>query len=359
MTRVRTFALVGLAGFVVQLGVLWTLTARGWPVPAATLVAVESAVLHNFFWHQRWTWRDRAGASIGARLSRFHAATGLTSIAVNVTLTWALVRFLALPPIAANAAAVAAASLVNFLLADRWVFRGAAAGCAACLLVAAPASAQPTARADTGWLQYLREVEPELQSTVSPCEPNREPEGSTVDVPDGAIHRWTGCTVVHQTTVGALVQRLLDSGTPPPQSDVVAARLLAREPDGVRVYLRLVRRTLISVTYDTEHEMRFERASPRLARSRSVATRIAQAGGSDHGFLWRLQSYWTYVQVGNDVHVTLVSLSLSRTVPWAVRPLAGPIATRVGRESVTRTLTALRTFLEPADGNERVTAAAP
>ncbi len=25
----------------------------------ATALAVEMAVLHNFFWHRRWTWADR------------------------------------------------------------------------------------------------------------------------------------------------------------------------------------------------------------------------------------------------------------------------------------------------------------
>jgi hypothetical protein len=40
--------------------------------------------------------------------------------------------------------------------------------------------------------------------------------------------------------------------------------------------------------------------------------------------------YWRYRQVGNDVQVDLLSLSLSRDIPWVVKPIAGPIITTLG-----------------------------
>ncbi|HZA35631.1 MAG TPA: GtrA family protein, partial [Vicinamibacterales bacterium] len=56
-----SFAGVGLMGFGVQVAVLGLLTAgAGLATAAATAIAVEAAVLHNFVWHERWTWRDRA-----------------------------------------------------------------------------------------------------------------------------------------------------------------------------------------------------------------------------------------------------------------------------------------------------------
>jgi putative flippase GtrA len=127
MTRRATaFVVVGAVGFAVQLTALFGFTRIGWPVAVATAVAVELAVLHNFCWHQRWTWRDRPEESAWRRLLRFHAATGVVSLVANVMLTWILVRFLHLPILAANALSVAAASAGNYLAADRWVFRRAA-----------------------------------------------------------------------------------------------------------------------------------------------------------------------------------------------------------------------------------------
>ncbi|HEY7171977.1 MAG TPA: GtrA family protein [Vicinamibacterales bacterium] len=122
--RVTAFAVVGALGFAVQLSLVAALTAlAGWPVTAATAFAVEAAVLHNFCWHWRWTWRDRTGrrAAVAAQLLRFHLANGLASLVGNVLLSIALTRA-GLNPVLANVGAVAAMSAANYALADRWVF---------------------------------------------------------------------------------------------------------------------------------------------------------------------------------------------------------------------------------------------
>ena len=93
----------------------------------------------------------------------------------------------------------------------------------------------------------------------------------------------------------------------------------------MRVYLKLVRHVIVTVTYNSEHDVQYMRRSSMFATSRSVATTIVETGGADRGFLWRLNSYWRYRQVGNDVQVDVLSLSLSRDIPWVVKPIAGPI----------------------------------
>jgi len=95
--------------------------------------------------------------------------------------------------------------------------------------------------------------------------------------------------------------------------------------------------------------MRFRRETPTVATARSVATRIAEIGGTDHGFLWRLNSYWRYEQVAGGVLVYLRSLTLSRDVPALVRPIAAPLVNRIARESVLRTLVALQRFVNAED----------
>jgi len=109
--------------------------------------------------------------------------------------------------------------------------------------------------------------------------------------------------------------------------------------------MKLTRHVLITATYDTEHDVRYERLSPELATSRSVSTRIQEIGGDDRGFMWRLNSYWRYQQAGHDVRIDVHSLTLSRRVPWALRPFAMPIVERIGRESMRSTLTAIARFL--------------
>jgi putative flippase GtrA len=124
MTRPAAFVTVGLLGFGLQITALAALTSLArWHWLPATLAAVELAIVHNFLWHERWTWSDRAprGAML-SRFLRFTAANGVTSLAGNAALMALLAGLAGFPPVAANGLAVATIAAVNFALADRWVF---------------------------------------------------------------------------------------------------------------------------------------------------------------------------------------------------------------------------------------------
>jgi putative flippase GtrA len=123
--RLARFAVVGALGIVVQVATLALLVRLGSQYLVATALAVEAAVLHNFAWHHRYTWRDRGsmGAKqIGVRMARFHLSNGLISIAGSLLLMRWLVGELGMGVIVANLVTIAACSLANFLASDRWVF---------------------------------------------------------------------------------------------------------------------------------------------------------------------------------------------------------------------------------------------
>jgi putative flippase GtrA len=125
MVRFLRFNGVGVMGFALQLGALALLLGLGVHYLLATALAVEFAILHNFAWHERWTWRDRPAGDGGRlqRLWRFHAANGLVSLAGNLVLMRLLVGLCAMPPVPANLLSVLACALVNFTASDRFVFR--------------------------------------------------------------------------------------------------------------------------------------------------------------------------------------------------------------------------------------------
>jgi hypothetical protein len=280
------------------------------------------------------------------RFLRYQLTTGLTSIAGNGLCTVLFVERAGMPVLAANLAAVAAMSIANFLLSDRWVFARAVGVAAAIAAVSAPAAAFAQARPDTlaAWDGYVRSTEARIEQLRGVSMDAGEPTGRAIPVARGTIHHWKGATIIRGTTVDAVVNALR-SAPPPPREDVVESRVISRSNDSQRVYLRLVRRTLMTVTYDTEHLVTFRRVEPSLAMSRSVSTRIAETDGGDRGFLWRLNAYWRYVQVGNDVQVELESLSLSRDIPTVLKPVAGRVVNRIARESVSKALDALRLLL--------------
>jgi dolichol-phosphate mannosyltransferase len=125
LQRSAKFALVGALGIIVQLLVLELLTTMGCHYLWATGLAVEAAVLHNFMWHQRFTWKDRDAAGwseSSARLLRFHLSNGAISICGSLVLMRWLVGQLGMGVLVANLITVAACAVGNFLASDRWVF---------------------------------------------------------------------------------------------------------------------------------------------------------------------------------------------------------------------------------------------
>ncbi|HWY21081.1 MAG TPA: GtrA family protein [Candidatus Acidoferrum sp.] len=121
------FNAVGAIGIGVQLSVLIALKS-GFHLNylLATALAVEGAVLHNFLWHERYTWADRVQPSWRdslPRLLRFNLITGAVSIAGNLALMKVMVGLGQVNYLVANGIAIAVCSLVNFLVSDEWVFR--------------------------------------------------------------------------------------------------------------------------------------------------------------------------------------------------------------------------------------------
>ncbi len=117
------FNAVGALGMAVQLAVLFVLNRATSHYLVATAVAVEVTLLHNFAWHVRYTWRDRAQEGrLWSQCARFHLSNGAVSMAGNLALMPLLVDDARMPVIAANAVAVLVCSAVNFLLGDGWVF---------------------------------------------------------------------------------------------------------------------------------------------------------------------------------------------------------------------------------------------
>ena len=120
--RVVKFSLIGAIGIVVQVAVLAALTHLHLQYLVATSCAVEAAVLHNFCWHQRFTWRDRRLRSAWTRLARFHLSNAAISLLGNVAIMRVLVGVLNMRPITANLLAIATCSSVNYVASDCWVF---------------------------------------------------------------------------------------------------------------------------------------------------------------------------------------------------------------------------------------------
>lgn len=126
LLRWLKFNLVGGIGIAVQFAALFVLKGIfHFNYLAATAVAVEAAVVHNFVWHEQFTWSDRVQASWRRslpRFARFNLTTGAVSILGNLALMKVMVGYGAMNYLLANALAIALCSLANFLVSEQWVF---------------------------------------------------------------------------------------------------------------------------------------------------------------------------------------------------------------------------------------------
>ena len=126
------FNVVGGMGIGVQFAALFLVkSVMHFNYLAATAIAVEAAVVHNFVWHEQFTWADRTktGDSFEARwrrslprLVRFNLTNGGVSILGNLALMKVMVGEGHMNYLLANGIAITLCSLANFLVSETWVF---------------------------------------------------------------------------------------------------------------------------------------------------------------------------------------------------------------------------------------------
>ena len=188
----------------------------------------------------------------------------------------------------------------------------------------------------------------------------RDGQGERIDVPKGRIHHWRGAVLVPNADLDQVVDGL--QFTIPPkelQSDVIESSVLWREGDRLGSFLKLHRTAVVTMHYNTEHEVEYFRPGGGRAWSASRSTRIAELEdvgnpaerekpeGDDSGYLWRLNIYWRYQQVDAGVLMEYEILTLSRSVPLLLRWMVAPIINRESRRAQTDMLRAMQTKLNP------------
>jgi len=181
-----------------------------------------------------------------------------------------------------------------------------------------------------------------------------------VDVPNGLIHDWIGAALIPGTTIEdtlALIQDY-DNHKNIYKPEVIASKLISHHGNDFQIYLRLLKKKIITVVLDTDHEVHYRSLDRSRWVCRSYTTRIGEvqdAGSSKetvlppdtgYGFLWRLYSYWRFQERDGDVHCECRAISLTRDVPtglgWAIKP----IIQKLPKESLTNTLENTRQALQ-------------
>ncbi len=188
-------------------------------------------------------------------------------------------------------------------------------------------------------------------------------EGTPLSIPGGLIHHWMGTAFIPGATLPRTLALIQDYDHLPRyySPDVDRSRLLSRHDDDFRISMRLRKHKVATVVLDTNYDVHYGQLDSTHHFSISHSTRVVEiaspggAGehalpeGNDDGFLWRLDTYWRFVQSSNGVFVECEAISLTRDVPAGLGWLIGPFIEEIPRESLEFTLRATRAaILSPA-----------
>jgi hypothetical protein len=175
----------------------------------------------------------------------------------------------------------------------------------------------------------------------------------------GLIHDWVGSVFIPQATIEqtlALVQDY-DRHKNVYRPEVVDSRVLSHDGDHYRIYLRLLKKKVITVVLNTEHEVTYTPLAPKRWRSISRTSKIAEVenagkpderekpAGTGEGFLWKLNSYWRFEERDGGTWVECQAVSLTRDVPFGLGWVIEPIIRNLPKESLENTLRATRAAL--------------
>jgi hypothetical protein len=178
-------------------------------------------------------------------------------------------------------------------------------------------------------------------------------------IPNGLIHDWLGTVFIPQATVEQVIALVRDynhtSNYYAP--DVTQSRLVSADGDNLHVFMRLKKQKVISVVLDTEYDVHYGQLNAGHQYSDSRSTRVSEIAdpgtanehpllsGQDHGFMWRLNSYWAFEQTEDGVFVQCEAISLTRDIPTGLGWMIGPLVNSIPRESLQFTLNATRAAL--------------
>lgn len=203
---------------------------------------------------------------------------------------------------------------------------------------------------------YLKLVEPQISSRLrsSPLKPGDvhvEPvrgEG-TVPVTDGLIHDWVAGMLVPGATPEQAIAALQNYGAYKNiyQPEVVDSKLLAHNGDQWRVYLKIIKKKVLTAVLNTEYNVLYQNLGQGHWQMTSRSTRIAELEdgkelpiGTGHGFLWRLNAYWFIDPRPNGVYLECRTISLSRDIPFGLGFAVGPFVRSLPPESLRATMEA-------------------
>lgn len=181
-------------------------------------------------------------------------------------------------------------------------------------------------------------------------------EGQPISIPSGLVHHWAGVVFIPKARASDAIAVLQDYENQSNiyKPDLRQAKLIEQHGDESDIFEQFYSKSIVTVVLNVYfHVVKTDLGSARC-ESVSRSTRIVEvddaatpeeherANGNDHGYVWRLNSYWRVEEKDGGVYVQNESISLSRTIPFLFGWIIEPLTKSIPRELLVRMLTNTR-----------------
>jgi hypothetical protein len=190
--------------------------------------------------------------------------------------------------------------------------------------------------------------------------------GGTQEVSGGLLHHWRGAAFVAGAPASDMLALLRDynhlSSYYAPE--VESSHVISDRGGVATVAMRFKKQMVIPIVLDTEYDVRIGATGENAGYSVSRSTHIWEVEnpgtsrerrmteGDDDGFLWRLNTYWSFLEVPGGLLIECEAISLTRDIPPGLGWLVAPVIEEMPRDSLKFTLTATRNALGPSALNQ-------
>jgi len=171
------------------------------------------------------------------------------------------------------------------------------------------------------------------------------------ELPDGLIHDWIGTVFVPGVSLASTLEHIQDyDHARTSHREVTESRIIWHHGNDYLVYMRLLKKKVITVVLNSEHEIHYSQVDATRWKSQSKSVKIAEVDnpgrkderelpdGSGHGFLWKLDTFWRFQERDGGTWIECEAISLTRDIPTGLGWLIEPIIRSLPRESLENTL---------------------
>jgi hypothetical protein len=197
--------------------------------------------------------------------------------------------------------------------------------------------------------ERLRQGERIIQRVQEPFSP-----ATSAELSGAMLHHWRGTAFARGATAADFVHLMRDFNSYPQHfgPQVVQARSSAAQGNSMHAWMRIRQHHVLTVVMDTAYDVTFGQLDPRHGYSISRSTRIDEiaspgtraerslSSSEEHGFLWRLNTYWSYEERDGGLYLQIEAISLTRSIPGGLGWAIGPYVESIPRESLEFTLNA-------------------